>query len=45
MAGLYGAEIAREVIGRAQVDYRARFGNLERTLDESFRALNGDETE
>lgn len=45
MAGIYGASVAREVISRAQVDYRARFGNLERGLDDAMRALYGDEPE
>ncbi len=45
MAGLYGASVAREVISRAQVDYRARFGNLERGLDEAMRLLYGDDPE
>ena len=36
LAGVYGAEMAREVISRSQVDYRAKFGDLERMLDESL---------
>jgi inorganic pyrophosphatase len=36
LAGVYGAEMAREVISRAQVDYRAKFGDLERMLDEAL---------
>lgn len=36
LAGVYGAEAAREVIARAQVDYRAKFGDLERMLDEAL---------
>ncbi len=42
LAGVYGAETAREVIARAQVDYRARYGDLERMLDEALGA-GGDE--
>jgi len=45
LAGIYGASVAREVISRSQVDYRARFGNLERGLDAALRALYGDEAE
>lgn len=33
LAGVYGAETARDVIARSQVDYRAKFGDLERMLD------------
>lgn len=36
LAGVYGAEMAREVISRSQVDYRAKFGDLERMLDEAL---------
>ncbi|MCC6652878.1 MAG: inorganic pyrophosphatase [Candidatus Eisenbacteria bacterium] len=36
MVGVYGAETAREVIARSQVDYRAKFGDLERTLDKAL---------
>lgn len=36
MAGVYGAETAREIISRSQADYRAKFGDLERTLDKAL---------
>lgn len=45
LAGVYGASVAREVVARAQVDYRARFGDLERGLDDALRALYGDDPE
>ncbi len=38
LAGVYGAETARDVIARSQVDYRAKFGDLERMLDEALGA-------
>jgi len=41
MAGLYGAETAREIIGRSQVDYRARFGDLVRMLDDALSDEEG----
>ncbi len=40
LAGVYGAETAREVIARSQVDYRAKFGDLERMLDEALSPLD-----
>jgi inorganic pyrophosphatase len=33
LAGIYDAATARQVVERAQVDYRAKFGDLERTLE------------
>ena len=44
MAGVYGAETAREVIARSQVDYRAKYGDLESTLDRALAQFeSGDE--
>jgi inorganic pyrophosphatase len=40
LAGVYGAQTAREVIARAQVDYRARYGDLERMLDSALGAFD-----
>jgi len=40
LVGVYGAETAREVISRAQVDYRAKFGDLERMLDDALSPLD-----
>lgn len=42
LAGVYGAETARDVIARSQVDYRAKFGDLEHMLDEAL-AMSDDE--
>jgi len=39
MAGIYGAEVARDVIRRAQDDYRAKFGDLQRALDDALAAF------
>ena len=39
MAGIYGAETARDVIRRAQEDYRAKFGDLQRALDDALAAF------
>ncbi len=39
LAGVYGAATAREVISRSQVDYRAKFGDLERMLDDALSPL------
>jgi inorganic pyrophosphatase len=36
LAGVYGAETARDVIARSQVDYRAKFGDLVGMLDEAL---------
>ena len=38
MAGIYGAATAREIISRAQVDYRAKFGDLQAALDSALAA-------
>ena len=38
LAGVYGAQTAREVIARAQADYRAKFGDLEAALDSALGA-------
>ncbi len=38
LAGVYGAETAREVIARAEVDYRGKFGDLQRALDDALGA-------
>ncbi len=44
LAGVYGAETAREVIARSQVDYRAKYGDLEQTLDKALAMFDaGDE--
>ena len=40
MAGLYGAETARDVIRRAQDDYRAKFGDLQRALDDALGTID-----
>jgi inorganic pyrophosphatase len=40
LAGVYGAQTAREVIARSQADYRAKFGDLQAALD---LALGADE--
>jgi inorganic pyrophosphatase len=40
MAGIYGAEVARDVIRRAQDDYRARFGDLQRALDDALATFD-----
>jgi inorganic pyrophosphatase len=40
MAGIYGAEVARDVIRRAQEDYRARFGDLQRALDDALATFD-----
>ncbi len=42
MAGVYGAETARDVIARSQVDYRAKFGDLERMLDDALGPSEAD---
>jgi inorganic pyrophosphatase len=42
LAGVYGAQTAREVIARAQADYRAKFGDLQAALDS---ALGSDDDE
>lgn len=42
LAGVYGAETARDVIARSQVDYRAKFGDLERMLDEALGFVEDD---
>lgn len=39
IAGVYDAATAREVISRAQVDYRAKYGDLERTLEQVLGPL------
>jgi len=36
LAGVYGAEVARDVIARSQVDYKAKFGDLVGMLDEAL---------
>jgi inorganic pyrophosphatase len=36
MAGIYGAQTAREIIARSQVDYRAKFGDLQAALDQAL---------
>ena len=38
MAGIYGAATAREIVSRAQVDYRAKFGDLQAALDSALGA-------
>ena len=38
LAGVYGAQTAREVIARSQTDYRAKFGDLEAALDAALGA-------
>ena len=38
LAGIYGAQTAREVIARSQTDYRAKFGDLEAALDAALGA-------
>lgn len=38
MAGVYGAATARDVIARAQADYREKFGDLQRALDDALGA-------
>ena len=38
MAGTYGADVAHDVIRRAQNDYRAKFGDLQRALDDALGA-------
>jgi len=40
MAGLYGAGVARDVIRAAQEDYRAKFGDLQRALDDALAAFD-----
>jgi inorganic pyrophosphatase len=36
LAGVYGAQAAREVIARAQADYAAKFGDLQAALDSAL---------
>jgi inorganic pyrophosphatase len=38
LAGVYGAQTARQVIARAQADYRAKFGDLQAALDAALGA-------
>jgi inorganic pyrophosphatase len=38
LAGVYGAQTAREVITRSQADYRAKFGDLQAALDAALGA-------
>ena len=40
---MYGAETAREVIARSQVDYRAKYGDLEQTLDKALAMFDAGE--
>ena len=40
MAGVYGAEMAREVIRRSQEDYREKFGDLQGALDDALTAFD-----
>lgn len=40
MAGVYGAETAREVIRSSQADYAAKFGDLQRALDQALAGFD-----
>ncbi len=40
MAGVYGADTAREVIRRSQADYAAKFGDLQRALDQALAGFD-----